>query len=108
MVEFDVRVLGTMVLVVLSCIPFHSERETMARISLYHLMISSVLSLEYFGKLVDDGPFIFLALICSARVSCATDARVVASVCIDETVVVRAVMSEEFCARIRFCCSNRA
>ena len=80
----------------------------MARISLYHFLISSWLSSAYFGKLVEEGPLIVRALICSARVSCATVARVVASDCSEDTVVVRAVMSEEFWARMRFCCSKRA
>ena len=97
-----------MVLVVFSWMPSHSDRETMARISLYHLMMSSWLSLEYLGKLVEEGPLIFRALICSARVSWAIVARVVASDCREDTVVVRAVMREEFWARIRFCCSKRA
>ena len=80
----------------------------MARMSLYHLMMSSCLSLENFGKLVKEGPLIFCAVICSFRVSWAILARVVASDWSDDTVVVRAVMSDEFWARMRFCCSNRA
>ena len=80
----------------------------MARISLYHLMMSSWLSLANFGKLVEEGPFIWRALICSARVSCATFARVLASDWSEDTVVVRAVISDEFWARMRVCCSNRA
>ena len=97
-----------MVLVVFSWMPSHSDRETMARISLYHLMMSFWVSYEYFGKLVEEGPLILRALICSARVLCATVARVVASDCKEDTVVVRAVMREEFWARIRVCCSKRA
>ena len=80
----------------------------MARISLYHFVISSLLSSAYLGKLVEEGPLIVRALICSARVSWATVARVVASDWSEDTVVVRAVISEEFWARMRFCCSKRA
>ena len=101
-------VLGTMVLVVLSWMPLHSERETMARMSLYHFMMLSCLSLENLRKLVEEGPLIFWAIICSLRVSYTILARVIASEWSDDTVVVRAVMSDDFWARMRFCYSNRA
>ena len=87
----------------LSWIPSHSERETIAMISLYHLMISSPWSFENFGKWTDDGPLIFRAVICSSRVLWAMVARLEGSDYREVTVVVRAVMRDEFCSRMRFC-----
>ena len=92
----------------LSWIPSHSERETIAMISLYHLMISSPLSPENFGKLTDDGPLIFRAVILSSRVLWAMVARLEASDWREVTVVVSAVMRDEFWSRMRFCWANRA
>ena len=85
-----------MVLVELSWTPSHSDSETIAMISLYHLMISSLVSLENFGKWTEDGPLIFRAVICSLRVLWAMDARLDASDWREVTVVVRAVMRDEF------------
>ena len=70
---------GTMVFEELSWIPSHSERDTIAMISLYHFMISSILSLENFGKWTDDGHLIFRAVICPSRVLLAMLAQLEAS-----------------------------
>jgi len=72
MVELDLKVFWSMMLVAWSWVPFHSERAIMARISLYHLTMPSWFLLDYFGKLVEEGPLIYRALIYSARVSRAT------------------------------------
>ena len=53
----------------LSWIPSHSDSEIIAMISLYHLMISSSVSLENFGKWTDDGPLILRAVMRSFSVS---------------------------------------
>ena len=87
----------------LSWIPSHSERETIAMILLCHLMISSPLSFENFGKWTDDGPLIFRAVICLSRVLWAIVARLKASDCREVTVVVRAVIRDEFWSRMQFC-----
>ena len=77
-------------------IPSHSKRETMVMISLYHLMISSILSLETFGKWTDDGPLMLRAVICSWSVLWAMLARFVSSDWREDKVVVRAVTRDEF------------
>ena len=86
-----------------SCIPSHSDNDIIAMISLYHFMISLSVSLEIFGKWTDDGPLIFLAFIRSFSVFWAMEARLEASDCKEVTVVVSAVIREEFWSRMRFC-----
>lgn len=90
--------------VVLSYIPFHSERKTMAMTSLYHLVKYSLSLSSNLGEILMDGPLMVIALICSVSAFWAVVAWRAVVTCRAETDDLSCVMVVEFCVnRLIYC-----